>query len=126
MPRAPHDDGAFKAQRSVNERVDHRQAAQFIADRLMAEHGQDIERIILYGSVARGEAGPESDVDLVIVARDFLTVHRALTPLLGDLLVADAPLVSAMVLTMEQFVEMQRRNTTFYRTLVREGELLVA
>lgn len=32
----------------------------------------DPEKIILFGSHARGDAGPDSDVDLVSVVRDVL------------------------------------------------------
>lgn len=38
---------------------------------LARNHGYDVERIIIYGSVARGKATEDSDVDLVIVSPDF-------------------------------------------------------
>jgi len=33
-------------------------------------HGDRLKRVIVYGSQARGEARPDSDVDLMIVLRD--------------------------------------------------------
>ena len=39
-------------------------------DRVVKELGNRINAIILYGSVARGEAGEESDIDVLIVGRD--------------------------------------------------------
>ena len=39
-------------------------------DRVVEELGNRINAIILYGSVARGEAGEESDIDVLIVGRD--------------------------------------------------------
>lgn len=48
----------------------HEQAFEAFADRLTDEWGREIERIILYGSVARGEARADSDVDVLIVVED--------------------------------------------------------
>ena len=39
-------------------------------DRVVKELGDRINAIIVYGSVARGEAGEESDIDVLIVGRD--------------------------------------------------------
>ena len=44
-------------------------AAEF-ARRASERFGTRIERVVLFGSVARGTDGPESDVDLVVVADD--------------------------------------------------------
>jgi len=43
---------------------------------VQAELGNNIVSIILYGSVARGEARPGSDVDLLIILRDASPVYR--------------------------------------------------
>lgn len=45
---------------------------QFLGD-CLKERGLDVSKIILFGSQMRGEAGDESDVDLVIVSKDFRT-----------------------------------------------------
>lgn len=45
----------------------HEQAFEAFADRLTEECGDAIERVVLYGSVARGEAREDSDVDVLIV-----------------------------------------------------------
>lgn len=44
--------------------------------RRYAEHarnslGEDLTSVVLFGSVARGEAGPQSDIDLLVVAREL-------------------------------------------------------
>lgn len=56
----------------------HEQAFEVFADRLTDKSGEMIEQIILYGSVARGEARADSDVDVLIVvenesARDIVS-----------------------------------------------------
>lgn len=40
--------------------------------RALASVRVNIERLILFGSRARGDAGPESDMDIVVVANDLL------------------------------------------------------
>ncbi|WP_221621774.1 nucleotidyltransferase domain-containing protein [Halocatena pleomorpha] len=45
----------------------HEQAFESFADRLTEECNDAVERVILYGSVARGEAREDSDVDVLVV-----------------------------------------------------------
>lgn len=42
-------------------------AVDEFVNRAVAEYGDRIERIILFGSVARGEAGDDSDIDILIL-----------------------------------------------------------
>ena len=37
--------------------------------RLQALYGERLDRVVLYGSHARGDAGPDSDVDVLVVLR---------------------------------------------------------
>jgi uncharacterized protein len=62
------------------------------------------ERVILFGSYARGEAQPDSDLDLLVVERDvphqqaeMVRLRRALSPLRipVDLLVTDLARLSS-------------------------------
>ena len=46
---------------------DLREAAEDFARRVRAALGERVEAIVLYGSVARGDAGPDSDVDVLVV-----------------------------------------------------------
>ena len=51
--------------------------------------GEPLVSIVVYGSVARGDAGPESDVDVLLVLEDAAPVYtdrlRPLIPVLGRL-----------------------------------------
>lgn len=104
--------------------MDHRAAADHVARELRAAAGDAVDRIILYGSVVRGEAGPDSDVDMIVVTSDYKRVHRALTPILGHLLEVGAPLMSVMILTRDQVADMERRRWFFWTTVREEGEAL--
>ena len=41
-----------------------------IVDGLLELFGDNIDSIILYGSVARGDDGPESDVDVAVIVKE--------------------------------------------------------
>jgi predicted nucleotidyltransferase len=58
------------------------------AGRTLAELAEDPVKIVLFGSRARGDAGPDSDYDFLVVERDLkdrraemLRLRRALRPL---------------------------------------------
>ena len=44
-----------------------RRALRELARRVRATLGEDLDRIVLYGSRARGDAGPDSDIDVLII-----------------------------------------------------------
>ena len=51
--------------------------------------GFDPERIVLFGSLARGDAGPDSDIDLLVVFREV--ADRRATAIDMRLAIADIP-----------------------------------
>jgi predicted nucleotidyltransferase len=38
---------------------------------ILVEHGIKAEKAILFGSQARGTAGPDSDIDILVLAKEF-------------------------------------------------------
>lgn len=85
--------------------------------------GWDPERIILFGSHARGTAGPDSDVDLLVVMRlngnrrDIrLGIRRALS---GMGLPKDV-----LVVTPEEVEQYRECAGTIIRAALREGKVL--
>jgi transcriptional regulator with XRE-family HTH domain len=83
------------------------------------------EKIILFGSHARGEASPNSDVDLLVIMRVRGSKREAqlrVREALHDIRVAKDVIVS----TPEEFSWRQRVVGTIERQAVREGEVLYA
>jgi predicted nucleotidyltransferase len=65
-----------------------------------------IDRIILYGSVARGEANPDSDIDLLVLWNG--NEHegwRAMTGLAFDVMVDSGEYLSVKVMNAKTFSE---------------------
>jgi len=46
-------------------------ALELFARDARRSYGDDLQRIVLFGSRARGDAGPDSDVDVAVVLRDI-------------------------------------------------------
>lgn len=85
-----------------------------------AEHP---ERVILFGSRARGAARPDSDFDLLVIKESQLPRYRRSAPLYTKL--ADLPVeVEVMVYTPEEVQEWSAVPQAFVTTAIREGKVL--
>lgn len=81
------------------------------------------QRIILFGSHARGEATPDSDVDLlVLMPRNGQTRHAQITAILTRCHLGFP--VDVLVRTREEFEERLAMNDWFMRDIQREGKVL--
>jgi predicted nucleotidyltransferase len=100
----------------------HEQAFETFADRLTDAVGEHIEEIILYGSVARGEAHDDSDVDVLIVIEDELgreTVREHASSIGIDVMIEYDVSISTMVKTNETMEEHQ--GSSFLQNVQNDG-----
>ncbi len=78
------------------------------------------EKVILFGSQARGDARPNSDFDVLVIKQSDEPRHRRSVPLYVAL--ADLPVeVEVMVYTPEEVEEWSEVPQAFVTTAVREG-----
>ena len=83
----------------------------------------DPERIVLFGSLARGDAGPDSDIDLLVVFPDVVDRRSAAVAL--RLAIADIPAPVDFVVT--DLDEIERRGGIAgpaLGTALREGKVV--
>ncbi len=102
---------------------DYRKIAEDFARHLKAKYGERIERMILFGSVARGEAREDSDVDLIVVTPE--STHDLQWEVAGDvmdLLAREGILASVLVLTVGEWRETQ--DSLFGHRVLAEGRSL--
>ena len=75
---------------------------------LEAQYGDRLDRVLLYGSQARGDAGPESDVDVLVVLEgtvDPLTeIHRN-SELVADLSLEYDLVISCVYMSANELAE---------------------
>jgi predicted nucleotidyltransferase len=100
--------------------TENRKLAEEFSRYLKAKYGDRIERIILFGSVARGDDRQDSDVDLLVVALgDWFALQRELAGDAVDWLLRSGVYLSTKVFSREDFARLQ--GTGFGRKVIAEG-----
>lgn len=82
------------------------------------------ERICLFGSAARGEAGPDSDYDLMIVVRDDAPPFLRRSRLAYQKLWGTGAAADVLVWTHSAFESRTAVKTSLPATIVRDGRLV--
>lgn len=71
-----------------------------------AHYGERLVEVVLYGSVARGEATPESDVDVLVVLRgpvDHYHESKHLAKIVVDLMAQSGEFITPVVLSEKEY-----------------------
>jgi len=84
------------------------------------------ERIYLFGSKARGDAGLDSDYDLMVVVPDDAPPERRRSRLAYEVLWGTGTAADVLVWTRQQFEDRLHVRTSLPATVVREGRVLHA
>lgn len=106
--------------------VPHEAAAQTFARQAREAFGDDVERIVLYGSVARGEMrGVNSDVDLIVVIQDHANLPEMedrIRQLAYDIELEQGVVLSLIILSSREFT--QESDRPFFHHVQRDGRTL--
>src|SRR5438045_9341941 len=81
------------------------------------------DKIILFGSRARGDARQDSDIDLLVIAPSSKARYRRAVPLYGalsDIIIS----MDIMVYSPEEVEEWSEVQQAFVTTAVREGQVI--
>ncbi len=81
------------------------------------------QKVILFGSQSRGNARPESDLDLLVIADSALPRYRRSAPLYGALSDILVPM-DILVYSPEEVKEWSEVRQAFVTTAIREGRVL--
>jgi predicted nucleotidyltransferase len=95
-----------------------------IVERLIAAYQP--ERIYLFGSKARGDYGPDSDFDLMVVVPDDASPARKRSRLAYDVLRGTGTAADVLVWTRSAFESRLHLVASLPSTVIREGKLLHA
>lgn len=93
-----------------------------IVDRLVAAYHP--ERIYLFGSHARGDAGPDSDYDLLVLVPDDAPLSRRRSRLAYEALRGTGVAADVIVWTRGYFESRREVRASLSAVVEREGKLL--
>lgn len=106
--------------------VPHEAAAQTFARRARDAFGENIERIVLYGSVARGEIrGVHSDVDLIVVIQDDANLQEMedrIRQLAYEIELEQGVVLSLIIISSRELT--QASDGPFFHHVQRDGRIL--
>jgi len=86
----------------------------------------DPDRVYLFGSTARGDAGPDSDYDLMVVVPDDAPRERRRARLAYEVLWEAGRAADVVVQTRQYFTSRLHLKASLPATVEREGRLLYA
>ena len=110
--------------RTVRKRERHPQLKEIIAKtRLGLEnlYGEQLDRLILFGSQARGDARPDSDIDLLIVLKnsfDYSQKSDRISYLIADICLEHTVVISCVFATLQKY---QEYDGGLFRNIRQEG-----
>lgn len=81
------------------------------------------EKIILYGSAARGEITEESDIDLLVIKKTDKNMFERIGEVFSLWKTRSLP-IEPIVLTPEEFEKMVQEERLFAEVVLREGKVL--
>ncbi len=101
--------------------VERRAVYEFVAE-LRKRYGSRIVNVWLFGSRARGEGGPESDLDLLVVVNgDERQMAGDIACLGSGLDLKYGVVLSDLTMSFERFEWHRRHQAPLYKNLLREG-----
>jgi predicted nucleotidyltransferase len=102
-----------------------REALQSFKAQLVAEFGSRLRRMVLFGSVSRGQERWDSDVDvLVLMDQVSHRERRHIIDLAADELTCREVLISPTIMTEIDFLQMEARERLLPQEIARDGVLL--
>ena len=95
--------------------------AEFVR-RLREKFAERIAHVWLFGSKARGDSGPESDIDLLVVTRaDGWEFEKQVNRLALDVDLSYDVVLSDHMIDIDRFKQMAARQEPLYKNIQREG-----
>jgi predicted nucleotidyltransferase len=102
-----------------------RDAVHTLLERIRQEMRTTTVSATAFGSRARGEGGPESDLDLLVVLdRDDLPVRRQVFDLAYEVFLATDVLISPLVVSRTGLAALRQSGRRLIRDIERDGVLV--
>jgi len=101
---------------------EYQKAVDKFVRKVLEKHRDKIGSIILFGSVARGEAREDSDIDiLLITSDDSFKMQKLVSEIVVKILLETGMYISAKVVSSEEYNLLREISSSFYRNVSKEG-----
>lgn len=105
--------------------VTYANAVAQLKDRLVKELGDKVESIILYGSVAKNTANEESDIDILIVTREYdRSLYDKISKIRTRIDIENNTLTALVHVTTEELERYTKLDSPFMKSIAEEGVIL--
>jgi predicted nucleotidyltransferase len=94
-----------------------------LKEKLVNELGDKLDSLILYGSVARGDFGPESDIDVLIIIENK-ELDDKFSDLRYDIDVKNGTVTTFIVYTPVEIENKVKQGFPFINNVLREGKII--
>jgi predicted nucleotidyltransferase len=112
---------ALKCRLKIENPMDIQKEIENISSQIIAKYKP--EKVILFGSAARGEAGPDSDLDFLIIKKDPPHFGEDRIRELSRLIERKVP-VDFVVYRPDEFEQRLRMGDPFLKSILKEGKVL--
>jgi len=90
---------------------------------LVRELGDKLDSIILYGSIARGNFGRESDIDLILISKEKKLTEKAYE--IGyDVDIKNNTVTSILIYSPEEMRKKIELGSPYIRNVINEGKII--
>ena len=93
--------------------------ARRFAKKIKNEH---INKIVLFGSVARKKDTEDSDIDILIIADDEEEIEDYVSEEVIDILLTDKQYISAHIMSQQHYDK--TKNFSFIKNVIKDGVIL--
>ena len=105
-----------------------RAALEAFVSQLRQHYGNDVLRVVLFGSKARGDFGKGSDLDVLVVVRfpgdDDWEQWKQITDIAWEVELEYGVVMSTVIKTPAVYNQMQRDRLLLYRHIEQDGKML--
>ena len=102
----------------------HQKVIDSLKDQVLAEFAGEVHSIILFGSVARGEANADSDVDILIITDASLESERRINDIATDIDLENEVFTQLIFFSNRRLQRAARMRSWFFTDVMNEGVVL--
>jgi len=111
-----------KVDLSNNLTLQEQAAVQTFLQRLHQHCGQTLQQTVLFGSKARGDSAPDSDIDiLIVVNEESWPLRDAISTIAARVSLEYGVLIGPRVIGQERWQRLERERFSLYENVTREG-----